>query len=106
MLLEFKRDASYGKGMSIVNLSGQLICTTLEQVETVHANLPTHIALSRAEPGCLSFDVTPTDDPLIWHVSESFVGQAAFDAHQTRTRASEWFDKTAHIHRTFQITTD
>jgi quinol monooxygenase YgiN len=92
--------------MGIVRLTGQLICTTPADAAIVRAYLPTHIALSRAEPGCLSFNVQQTDDPLVWHLDESFADQAAFDAHQARTRASEWYQKTAHIRRAFAVTID
>ena len=50
-----------------------------------------------------SFTVTQTADPMIWQVDETFVDQTAFDAHQNRTRASEWFAATSHIQRAFQI---
>ncbi|MGL5011515.1 MAG: putative quinol monooxygenase [Paracoccaceae bacterium] len=85
--------------MGIVHLIGQLTCATAEDIALVAKHLPTHIALSRAEPGCLSFNCTQTDDPMIWQVDETFTDQAAFDAHQTRTRASEWYRLTAHIPR-------
>ena len=61
--------------------------------------LPEHVRLTRAEPGCLSFEVTPTDDPLAWRVEERFTDRAAFDAHQRRTRASAWGAATAAIRR-------
>ena len=87
-----------------IYLSGTLRCTTPEQAARVRAALPTHIALTRAEPGCVAFDVTETDHPMIWRVEEEFVDQAAFDAHQARTRASAWFAETQDIPREYQIT--
>lgn len=87
----------------MIVLTGQLICTDEQQVEVVRTHLPEHIRLSRAEPGCLSFTVTQTDDPLIWQVDETFTDQAAFDAHQTRTKASAWFRASGHIQRRFSI---
>lgn len=87
----------------MIYLSGQLTCTTLEDLEAVLFYLPDHIRLSRAEPGCLRFDVVQTDDPLIWQVDEVFVDQAAFDAHQTRTKVSLWYTATAQIARSFQM---
>jgi quinol monooxygenase YgiN len=92
--------------MGIVRLSGQLLCATDADAALVEAHVPTHIALSRAEPGCITFDVVQTADPLIWQVDESFTDQAAFDAHQTRTRASAWFALSAHIPRQFTVTHD
>ncbi len=89
-----------------VRLSGKLVCATAGQAELVARYLPTHIALSRASEGCLSFDVTRSDDPLIWFVAETFRDRAAFDAHQIRSRASEWFHKTTDITRVYQVTED
>ena len=66
--------------------------------------LPEHIRLTRAEAGCLSFDVTPTADPLIWHVEERFTDRAAFDAHQARTSESDWATQTAGIAREYTVT--
>ena len=91
--------------MGIVRLSGQLIYATDADVALVAAHLPRHIALTCANPTCLSFVVVQTADPLIWQVDEAFADQAAFDAHQTRTRASDWYRLTAHIHRRYDITT-
>lgn len=89
--------------MPQITLTGQLVCTTAQDAATVTQYLPDHIALSRAEPGCLRFSVTQTA-PLIWQVDETFTTRAAFDAHQTRTRASVWFVATAHISRAFTVT--
>lgn len=72
--------------------------------EAVAAALPQHILRTRQEPGCLSFDVTP--DPTVagrYHVTELFVDQAAFDAHQHRTQASDWAKVTAGIARHYHI---
>jgi quinol monooxygenase YgiN len=90
--------------MGIVRLSGQLVCATADDAAVVTAHVPSHIALTLAEPGCLSFSVTQTSDPLIWQVDETFVDEAAFDAHQTRTKASDWATLSAHIERRFTIT--
>ncbi|WP_322890733.1 MULTISPECIES: putative quinol monooxygenase [unclassified Yoonia] len=87
----------------MIRLSGQLICADAQQAAIVVAHLPEHIRLSRAEAGCLHFDVTPTDDPLVWQVDETFTDQAAFDLHQQRTRASEWWTATAAIRREFRV---
>ena len=87
----------------MITLTGRLICADAAQAALVRLYLPDHIRLSRAEPGCLSFDVVATSDPLVWQVDESFTDRAAFDAHQTRTRESRWFRETAPIRREFQI---
>jgi len=82
-------------------LSGILTCSE-DDARIVRDALPEHIRLSRAEPGCIRFEVTETA-PGVFSVSEEFTDQAAFDAHQTRTRASAWWEKTGHIPRDFKV---
>jgi quinol monooxygenase YgiN len=86
-----------------VRLSGLLRCASDAEAELVRRHLPEHVRLTRAEPGCLAFEVTPTDDPLTWRVEERFTDRAAFDAHQRRTRASAWGAATAAIRRDYQL---
>lgn len=85
-----------------LTLSGTLTCKA-DDARIVRDALPEHIRLSRAEPGCLRFEVVETA-PGVFSVSEEFIDRAAFDAHQTRTRASEWWAATAHIPRDFEVT--
>ncbi|KEJ88398.1 putative quinol monooxygenase [Sulfitobacter donghicola] len=87
-----------------VSLNGKLICTTEAEAARVRAALPDHITLTRAEAGCISFEVTPTDDPMIWSVAERFVDAAAFEAHQQRASTSQWAKETAGIARDYKIT--
>ena len=86
-----------------VTLSGELSCADAAEAERVRAHLDEHVALTRAEPGCLSFEVTPTADELVWRVAERFVDEAAFDAHQRRVAASTWGRETAGIERSYVI---
>ena len=88
----------------MIHVTGTLACTTIAQADTVCSHLPDHIRLSRAEPGCLTFNVEPTENPLVWRLDESFVDRAAFEAHQSRTRASAWFKATADLTRDFVVT--
>lgn len=87
----------------MIRLRGQLICMNGAEAQAVRSHLPDHLRLTRAEPGCLTFDVTPTDDPLVFEVLESFRDRPAFDAHQARTRDSAWFAATRTILRDFRI---
>ncbi|SKB02554.1 Antibiotic biosynthesis monooxygenase [Agreia bicolorata] len=89
--------------MSSVRLTGQLVCETLEQVRVVEENLPLHTELSRAEPGCISFEVARTHDPLVWQVDELFQDAESFAAHQRRVADSEWGRATAGIERRYQV---
>lgn len=89
--------------MGDVHLTGVLRCEAIEQSHRMAEHLPEHIALTRAEPGCISFEVTRTDDPLIWTVTEHFTDSAAFRRHQARASASEWGHQTAGIARDYTI---
>ena len=85
------------------HLTGLLICTTEDEAARVRAYLPEHIRLTRAEPGCEMFEVTP-EGPLVWRVTERFTDRAAFAAHQSRTQGSEWARQSAGIRRDFTLT--
>ena len=90
----------------MIRLRGQLVCLAAEEAAAVRAHRPAHEALTRAEPGCLSFEIADTEDPLVFEVMETFRDRAAFDAHQARTKASPWFAATGHIRRSYQIRED
>jgi quinol monooxygenase YgiN len=87
-----------------VRLSGHLRCASPQEADLVARHLPEHVRLSRAEPGCLSFDITATDDPLVWRVEERFIDRAAFEFHRRRTRASAWWEATAAVKRDITAT--
>ena len=89
--------------MTHVHLRGRLICHSASHAAIVTAHLPRHIELTRAEPGCLSFTVEPTEDPRVWSVDEVFLDAAAFQKHQERARTSEWGLATAHIERDYVV---
>ncbi len=87
----------------VVHLTGRLVCADAAEAAVVAAHLPEHARLTRAEPGCLSFEVTPTADPLVWRVEERFAGREAFEMHQARTHASDWFRATRGVKRDYRI---
>lgn len=89
--------------MSAVALKGLLVCANRDEAAVVLRHLHRHIELTNAEAGCLQFDVEPTNDPFVWEVSERFVDQEAFDAHQARVLASEWGRATSHITRDYVV---
>ena len=65
--------------------------------------LAEHVRLTRAEPGCLAFDVTESRERPGWFaVSEHFRDAAAFEAHQARAAASPWGEATRHLRRDFR----
>lgn len=76
--------------MSRIYLDGSVTFED-DNLGPVRAALQDHIAATRAEPGCVRFDVTEDpDQPGRFIVSECFVDQASFDAHQERAGASPW----------------
>ncbi|WP_016957525.1 putative quinol monooxygenase [Catenovulum agarivorans] len=66
--------------------------------------LQQHIQLTRAESGCLVFDVKqcPTN-PLRYNVYEEFVDKKAFEQHQLRVKSSDWGKATTEVERHYQI---
>ena len=87
----------------MIRLSGRLVCLSEEERSAVLLHRPAHVQATLEEPGCLSFSIDDTDDPMIFDVSESFRDRAAFDAHQARTRDSAWFAATRGILRDFRV---
>ena len=92
------------KGITVIKLTGRLICKNREETALVRRYLPEHIRLTKEEAGCLAFEVKETDDPLIWSVEELFTSQETFDAHQARTKGSVWGKETRAIAREYAIT--
>ncbi len=86
----------------MIRLSGRLFCCDEREARLVSQHLAEHIRLSRAEPGCLAFEVTPQDNGRIWLVEECFADKRAFEAHQARTGASTWGRATAGIRREYR----
>lgn len=97
--------ASHGRihFMNAIILTGQLICQGDDEIALVKEFLPLHLELTRAEPGCISFEVAPSGDPNIWDVSECFQDGESFLHHQMRVKASEWGHATADIERNYSI---
>ncbi|WP_368487296.1 putative quinol monooxygenase [Celeribacter sp. HF31] len=88
--------------MAKILLTGTMTCAP-DEVDHVLALLPEHIRLSRAEPGCLQFDLWQDEvRPTEFHVTEVFRDARAFDAHQDRTQSSDWWRVTHHMARNFK----
>lgn len=90
--------------MQQVTLTGHLVCRDDVEAACVAQYLPAHVALTRAEAGCLEFVVEPTSDPLVWRVEERFTDEAAFNSHQMRVASSDWGRATKGIERRYTIT--
>lgn len=90
--------------MNKVVLQGYIQVPTDDLAEVLAA-LPIHTALTRAEAGCLVFNVTQSQcDPCRFEVYEEFASRADFDAHQHRVRQSEWGARTVRVERHYHIT--
>lgn len=87
----------------MIRLRGQMVCMTEDEARVVRDHLADHLRLGRAAPGCLTFDIAETDDPLIFEVMEAFRDRASFDAHQARARDSAWFAATRGILRDLRL---
>jgi quinol monooxygenase YgiN len=86
-----------------VRLSGY-IDVPVDRLDAVQVALQRHIDLTRAEPGCLAFNVTQCGEvPGRFLVSEEFASQADFDAHQARTRNSEWSSLSQGLSRNYEF---
>ena len=75
-----------------------------DRIEAVTSALSRHIELTRAEVGCIYFDVAA--DPAIagrFNVYEIFTGRDAFDFHQRRAGASPWAEISVGIDRHYAI---
>lgn len=89
--------------MNNVFLTGQLICRDKDEVAIVVQHLPLHMELTRAEEGCISFEVQPTQRSGEWQVEEKFQDADAFRAHQKRVAESQWGRMTAGIERRYTV---
>jgi len=89
--------------MGKVILSGYIVVSD-NDLAAVKAELPNHIKLTRAEPGCISFEVTQSDvDKNRFDVEELFANREAFDVHQSRVRSSRWGTITCDVRRHYEI---
>ena len=76
-----------------------------EDLAAVVAGLPSHIALTLNEPGCLVFEVRQNaTDPCRFDVYEEFESKAAFDSHQARVAVSDWGELTVNVTRHYTTT--
>ncbi|MGX9900026.1 putative quinol monooxygenase [Arthrobacter sp. SA17] len=89
--------------MNNVRLTGQLICSDKDAVAIVAHHLPLHVELTRAEEGCILFEVNRSPGSLEWQVEERFRDGDSFRAHQERVKESEWGRVTAGMERRYTV---
>ncbi|MBA2082277.1 putative quinol monooxygenase [Aeromonas veronii] len=90
--------------MRKVILKGFIIVPFID-LSLVTFELKRHIQLTRAETGCLIFEVTQDPlNPCRFDVYEEFVDEAAFQAHQARVKSSRWGEITVNVERHYTVT--
>lgn len=90
--------------MPKVILKGHIVVPETD-LAPVLAELPTHIALTLEEEGCLRFEVEQHREAgNVFSVYEEFSDRVAFEAHQQRVRASAWGKITVDVERHYEIT--
>ena len=86
-----------------LTVSGWLTIPSAEQALLLPL-LDEHIQLTRAETGCLAFNIMRSaQDPERFEIAERFRDREAFEAHRLRTAASRWGLATRHIPRHVRI---
>ena len=90
--------------MPKVTLQGHIIVPNAD-LESVKRELINHIELTRAEDGCVVFEVTQdSDNKNRFNVYEEFVDQLSFESHQQRVGQSAWGKITVNVERHYKIT--
>lgn len=89
--------------MSKVTLSGYIVVLESE-LASVRDALPIHIEATRAEKGCIMFNVEEHATELgRFEVYEEFESSDAFRNHQKRVRESDWGAVTQNVTRHYTI---
>lgn len=99
-----RRSLKWTPAPARIHLTGWLLPATMADADLVASLMREHERLSRAEPGCLVFEIFRSmSDPMRFAVREIFADRPSFEAHQARTRASDWWRLTAHIERDYRV---
>ena len=89
--------------MKKVTLSGYII-VPISELDTVKEALTEHIKLTKAELGCMVFEVTEhSTERGRFDVYEEFESSKAFELHQKRVRGSYWGEITQNLKREYTI---
>lgn len=86
-----------------ITLTGHIIAPA-HQLQAVRDALVEHIALTRAEDGCIVFNVDEHATQVgRFDVYEEFVDAKTFAAHQSRVRESNWGKVSINASRHYTI---
>lgn len=86
-----------------IALKGTLRCADTGQLMAMLLHVSSQVSATRAEPGCLHFDISQTGDPLVWRIEALFRDAAALEAHRVRTAASAWAGAMGGICREIRV---
>ena len=76
-------------------------------IDAVETELDNHIRLTKAEEGCIVFEVVQDkSNRYRFDVYEEFSDQESFRRHQDRVKNSTWGEVTASVIRNYEITRD
>ena len=90
--------------VSKITLKGHIVVPEMDMANVLE-ELPRHIELTRAESGCLVFEVTQDIGIFgVFRVYEEFVDRESFESHQSRVRESRWGAVTKNVERHYEIT--
>ena len=92
--------------MSKITLKGHIVVSA-DNLSAVMTELPTHVELTRQEPGCLVFEVIQDiGRKNVFNVYEEFTDRQAFEQHQLRVKNSSWGRMAAGVERHYQVSED
>ncbi|MGJ8673796.1 putative quinol monooxygenase [Rubritalea sp.] len=89
--------------MKKITLYGHIVVQP-EELDTIKKALPVHLEATRAEEGCITFQVDehPTEAGR-FDVYEEFVSKSAFEHHQKRVKESAWGAATQNVSRSYTV---
>jgi len=75
-----------------------------DDLDAINEALPAHIVNTRAEDGCLLFNVTQDENQKNrFNVHEEFINKESFSNHQDRVKHSEWGNVSANLEKHYHI---
>ncbi|TWU54867.1 DinB superfamily protein [Rubripirellula tenax] len=87
----------------MITLTGYIIVSE-EEIAQIREALPKHIDATRAESGCLRFDVNESEHERgRFDVYEQFRDRESFEQHQARAKASEWANISRNVERHYTV---
>ena len=91
------------QSMGKVILEGYIVASA-NDLNNIKEHLDEHIKLTRAEKGCLTFNVQQRNGKeLIFDVYEEFTDKEAYDLQQERVKTSTWYKATRKVESHYDV---